>query len=231
MLSNRPPPIASLSDFGLWAEAEHSGLTAMNLTIREGEFWQIDTPNPAEARLLLRAMATLERPAAGSYLFRGEALDFSDYRKLLPVKRRIAYIASDATLISNRTLRENLLLGRFYHENSLEISLDDRIRVLIDSFNLADKLEVRPTQLSHLDRRTAICIREIAKEPELLLLYRPEEMVDHQRFGPFIEHLENTSTEALGGLVLSYDPNFIERFTNRRLMLNEGRLEIDGNLS
>jgi ABC-type ATPase involved in cell division len=231
MLSSPPPPIASLRDYSLWGEAEHCGLTAVNLAIGEGEFWQIDSPNPAEARLLLRAMATLARPSGGSYHFRGETLDFSDYRKLLPVKRRIAYISSDATLISNRTLRENLLLGRFYHENSLEIHLDDRIRVLIESFDLADKLEVRPTQLSHLDRRIAICIREIAKEPELLLLYRPEEMVDHLRFGPFVEHLENTSTEALGGLILSYDPNFIERFTNRRLMLNQGHLEIEGNLS
>jgi putative ABC transport system ATP-binding protein len=229
MLPTTPPSITCLQDFSLWGQAENCGLSAVNLTIREGELWQIDTPNPAEARLLLRALATLERPAAGGYLYRGEPLDFSDYHHLLPVKMRIAYISSDATLISNRTLRENLLLGRFYHENSLEIHLDDRIRVLIDSFDLADKLEMRAAQLSHLDHRIAICIREIAKEPELLLLYRPEEMIDHQRFEPFVEHLENTSTGALSGLVLSYDHHFIERFTNRRLTLNQGRLEVDGN--
>jgi ABC-type lipoprotein export system ATPase subunit len=171
-------------------------------------------------------LATLERPKAGRYQFRGEPLDFSDYRNLLPVKRRIAYISSDATLISNRTLRENLLLGRFYHENSLEIRLDDRIRVLIDGFDLADKLEVRAARLSQLDRRIAICIREIAKEPELLLLYRPEEMVDHQRFEPFVEHLESTASGTLAGLVLSYDDAFIERFTNRRLTLNQGHLQV-----
>jgi ABC-type ATPase involved in cell division len=220
-------PIVSLKDYSLQVPAASGGLTAVNLTIRKGEFWQIDTPNPAEALVLLRAVATLERPTAGSYHFNGEPLDFSDYRNLLPIKRRIAYIASDATLISNRTLRENLLLERFYYENSLEIRLDERIRVLIDSFDLADKLEVRAAQLSHLDHRIAICIREITKEPELLLLYRPEEMIDHQRFQPFVEHLAAASSDTPAGLVLSYDPTFTERFINRRLRLQQGRLEVD----
>lgn len=227
MPESQDKPIVSLKKYSLRVPEENTGLEAVNLTIREKEFWQIDTPNPAEARLLLRAVATLERPATGSYHFKGERLNFSDYRHLLPIKRRIAYIASDATLISNRTLRENLLLGRFYHENSLEIRLDERIRVLIDSFDLTDKLEIRAAQLNHLDRRIAICIREIAKEPVLLLLYRPEEMIDHQRLQPFIEHLAEASSATPTGLVLSYDPAFIERFTNRRLRLAKGRLKVD----
>ncbi len=226
MSSQTAENIVTLKDYTLWTQAEGSGISAVDLVVDGGEIWQIDTNEPAEARLLLRAMATLERPLAGTYRFKGHLLDFSDYRKLLPVKRRIAYISSDATLISNRTLRENLLLGRFYHENSLEIRLDDRIQVLIDTFGLADKLELRAAQLSHLDRKIAICIREIAKEPELLLLYRPEEMIDHQRFEPFIQHLEATPTESFAGLVLSYDGAFIKRFTNRRLTLNGGRLQI-----
>lgn len=220
--------VASLKDYDLWVPAEKCGLTEVNLALRQGELWQIDAPSPAEARVLLRAVATLEKPRAGSYHYRGQRLDFSDYRHLLPVKRRIAYISSDAALISNLTLRENLLLGRFYHENSLEIRLGERIRVLIDGFDLADKLELRAAQLSPLDRRVAICIREIAKEPDLVLLYRPEEMIDHQRFEPFVEHLEEVSADTIAGLVLSYDHGFIERFTNRRLTLNEGRLRVDG---
>lgn len=231
MSSQSADNIVTLKDYTLWTQAEGRGISAVDLAVGGGEIWQIDTKDPAEARLLLRAMATLERPREGTYRFKGHLLDFSDYRKLLPVKRRIAYISSDATLISNRTLRENLLLGRFYHENSLEIRLDDRIRVLIDTFGLADKLELRAAQLSHLDRRIAICIREIAKEPELLLLYRPEEMIDHQRFEPFIQHLEATPTESFAGLVLSYDGAFIERFTNRRLTLNHGRLQIDKDMN
>ncbi|MDJ0781257.1 MAG: ATP-binding cassette domain-containing protein [Desulfosarcinaceae bacterium] len=226
MDTSRLRAIARLSGYTLWLPAEAKGLTDVDLTINEGEFWQIDTTSPAEARLLLRAMATLERPTSGDYHYKEQRLDFSDYRHLLPIKRRIAYISSDATLVSNRTLRENLLLGRFYHENSLEIRLDDRIRILIDSFALADKLEIRAAQLSQLDRRIAICIREIAKEPELLLLYRPEEMIDHQRFEPFVDHLEAASRDTIAGLVFSYDQAFIERFTNRRLTLQEGILRV-----
>ena len=223
--------IVALEDYTLWTEVENRGITAADLAVGQGEIWRIDTRDPAEARLLLRAVATLESPLVGSYRFKGQLLDFSDYRKLLPIKRRIAYISSDATLISNRTLRENLLLGRFYHENSLEIRLDERIRVLIDTFGLEDKLELRAAQLSQLDRRIAICIREIAKEPELLLLYRPEEMIDYRRFEPFVEHLEDAAaTETLAGLVLSYDQGFIDRFTNRRLTLDEGRLQMDDSI-
>jgi hypothetical protein len=52
-------------------------------------------------------------------------------------------------------------------------------------------------------------------------------MIDHQRFEPFVRHLEATATDSFAGLVLSYDGAFIERFTNRRLTLKEGRLQME----
>jgi hypothetical protein len=66
----------------------------------------------------------------GTYRFNGEMVNLKDYRQCLAVKRQIGYVAADAAMISNRTIRENLLLTRFYYENDLTIDIDQKTEAL-----------------------------------------------------------------------------------------------------
>ncbi len=84
------------------------GLPLLISVISAGDVCSLTSDNADDANLFLRALATLEVPASGEYFFQGERLDFSSYVNLLPYKRRIGYISPEASLIGNRTLRENL---------------------------------------------------------------------------------------------------------------------------
>ena len=97
-------------------------------------------------------------------------LNFTKPRKLLPIRRKIGYLASDAALIGNRTLRTNLLLSRYYRENKLNLELDDDTLSLCRFSGIESKLDLRPAQVAPEDARAAVIIREMTKGAEVFLI-------------------------------------------------------------
>jgi ABC-type lipoprotein export system ATPase subunit len=199
-------------------------MRAFDFHLGAGDICAIQSDDGLDAHTFLRALATLEAPVSGTYRFHGERLDFGDYRKLLPVKRRIAYVAPDAAMISNRTVRENLLLMRYYFENSLTIDLDNQVMKILRMFDIQEKLNLRPTQLNANDLSMAILLREMIKAPQLLLLNQPEDFIGHTKFNLLVDLFRRMVSKTLPVVFFSYDEVYAIRFANRQIIINEGRL-------
>jgi len=213
-----------LSDFVVHSEMGKGRLYIEQLTLSEGEFCSIRSDSPDDTHLFLRALASLAYPVSGVYRHRGNTLDFSDYRRLLAFKQHIGYIASDAAMLSNRTIRENLLLMRFYDENSLSLALDENAWALCCQFNIQEKLDFRPADLDPVDLRAAITIRELTKSPELMLIERPEWFVGHRRFDLFTGHLEALTQAGCSVVCFSNDQDFVARFSTRTIIIENGMI-------
>ena len=119
--------LITLSHYTLEPLDDGNGLKNVNLALSNEEALSIGTDSPDDARLLLRGVATLVPPKRGQFLYKGKELDFSDYRSLLAYKKNVGYIASDATLISNRSIHDNLMLMRYYFEDSTSIQMSEEI--------------------------------------------------------------------------------------------------------
>ncbi|MGD9212744.1 MAG: ATP-binding cassette domain-containing protein [Desulfobacteraceae bacterium] len=211
-----------------------SGIRNANFVLRPGEVIAITLDVPDDGHLFLRALATLITPIQGKYFFQGQQLEFSDYRNLLHIKRKIGYVSTDAALISNRTILENLLLMRYYFENSLTIDLNETMETLCSQCGLHDKLRLRPANLNPLDVQLVIYIRELAKQPKILLLDRPEDiMIPSKNFKGLISHFEGLVSTGLPVVMLSYDPGFIERFATKVVQIRDGKIAENpfGNIS
>jgi ABC-type lipoprotein export system ATPase subunit len=210
-----------LTDYTMMPPGNKTGLNLFHLAVSEGDVCSIRSDSWEDAHLLIRALSTLIAPSKGVYRFKGEKLDFSDYRKLLPIKKKIGFIAPEAAMISNRTIRENLLLIRYYFENSLSISLDDYTFRLCERFRIVDKLDMRPAALDPADLRIAITIREVTKLPELLLVEKPEDFIGQKNFTLFIEVFEEFCMSKVPIVFFSNNNHFIRRFSNREIVIKK----------
>ena len=215
-----------LSNYSLAPTGSGNGLDGFYLALSKGDIYSIQADLLDDAHNLLRGLATLTHPIKGTYLFMGEKLDFSDYRKLLPCKKKIGYIAPDSAMISNRTIRENLLLKRNYFENSLSIDLDANTANLCRLFNIEKELDMRPAALNPLDLRLAITIRELTKSPEILLLNRPEDFVGQTNFDLFTDIFKDLLVSELPVVLLSHHIAFIEQFSTKKILITDGDLTI-----
>jgi ABC-type lipoprotein export system ATPase subunit len=170
-------------------------------------------------------LATLERPVKGRFRFNGNDVDLTDYRRCLAVKRRIGYLAPECAMISNRTVRENLLLSRFYHENDLTIDLDETTALLCDGAGLSDNLERRPSELNDSDLMKTIAIREVSKRPLLMLIDRPENFIQITPDDPIFNHLKNMVQTKTAVIFFSNNEK-MRALGRRQLTLQDGTIRI-----
>jgi ABC-type ATPase involved in cell division len=217
--------ILEINQFSLSPWGASNGIDKANLILQPHEVIAITPEIPDDGHLLLRALATLIAPVDGTFHFQGRLLKFNDYRNLLPVKRKIGYVGTDTALISNRTILENLLLMRYYFENTLTLKLNEAVAVLCRQCGLTDKLKLRPANLNPLDLQLVIYIREVAKKPVVLLLDRPEDiMIPSNNYKGLISHFKELVSTGLPVVMLSYDPKFISRFATKVIQIQAGRV-------
>ncbi len=196
-----------------------SCLNDFNFSIAAGEACLISADNPDDAHLLTRALATLIRPAAGTYHFEDTTLDFSSYQNLLAYKRQIGYFGPNAALISNLTVRQNLLLARTYFENALDLELEDNVKDLCTEFQLIDKLDLRPAALGPLDVRAAIMIREFTKPLKIFIMDSPEDLIGHPGFDFLIRKVESMLASGIPLVLLCENNDLVGQLSSRAIRI------------
>lgn len=213
--------LVELSDYSIITDGAKKGISDFYFTLAPGDVCCVHADLQDDAHGFLKALATLLYPLKGIYRYNGEKLDFTDYRNLLSIKRKIGYIAHDAAMISNLTVRQNLLLGRFFFENRLDIDLNETVKDMCDQFGLIDKLDVMPARLNSIDLQMAISIRELTKSPEIILLDRPEDFIGHARFDRLFQFFQKMAKKGITAVFNTYNTEFITEFATRKIVIHD----------
>lgn len=216
--------VIELKDYRLDTRNAVRRLEPFDFSLARGEVCLVSADSSSHGLAFLKGLATLLRPLSGEYRFNGDRLNFHDHSRLLKVKKRIGFICSHAALISNRTIRENLLWLRAYHDNRFSSEPDEKTRQLCDLFGVHHMLDRRPSELSTREVHLAITIRELAKSPEVLLLENPEDFIGLANFGIFWDYFETLVREQLPVVFLSNSKSFVHAFSTRKLSITQGKL-------
>ena len=141
-------------------------LSDINLNVEEGEFISFIGPSGCGKTTLLRVIADLETPTAGSIMVDG--LSAREAR----LARAYGYVFQAAALYPWRNIERNVALP-------LEImglsksERDERIKRNLELVNLAGFEKKYPWQLSGGMQQRASIARALAVEPDLLLMDEP----------------------------------------------------------
>ena len=220
-----PPPIIEITGLVLIPPGSTSPYGINRLTVDTGDVIAIAADTPADSRHLLRVLATLAQPEKGNYRFNGTTVNLKQYRQCLAVKRRIGYVAADSTMISNRTILENLLFTRFYYENDMTIDIDRTMGALCRDAGLFQNLNRRPSALSGGELLKAITIREMGKAPEVMLIDQPENFMATTTNNALFSHLKQMVRSGTAVVFISHNSE-MSSLANRRLTLADGRIRL-----
>lgn len=218
--------LIDIVDYSLAPIGRGKGLRNFSCTISEGDVIYIEGDRLDDTHLFLRALATLERPQGGVFYYRGEALDFSDYRKLLPYRRKIGFISADSTLLSNRTIAENILWEKYYREGPKALKMADEVLNLCRMFGIEDKLDLRPSQVFRDELRAAVIIREIIKGVDILLVETARDVLSRVNYDSAIQLVQEYLTREVAAVFSFSDEAFIREAATKKVRIVEGRLDV-----
>jgi len=216
--------VIALKDYRLDSESGAPGLAPFDIALASGDVCAVQTDIPDLGHQFLRAVAMSLDPVSGEYHFDGVLLSPRRYDEWLQYRRGICYIGPFSALISNLSIRENLLLSRYYYENDLNVSLSEDVAGLCHAAGLGAKLALRPADLTPLGRRIAIAIRELSREARLIVLDHTEDLLSHAVFNLLLGRIQTLERRGVPIIMMSEGDSPIRRMTNRAVTIAGGRL-------
>ena len=163
----------------------HLALQDVSLTIPDGCCFGVLGPNGSGKTTLFRILSTLMPPTQGSASIFGHDTTSQSH----VVRTRIGMVFQEPALDEKLTVRENLRVqGALYGLRGTEVR--DRIKSMLDRFDLSDRAGDRVDTLSGGLRRRADLARGLLHQPDLLLLDEPTTGLDPKARRTFWQGLD-----------------------------------------
>jgi len=154
---------------------------------------------------LLRICATMYPPTSGTVTAFGQVTNEMSFRNLLLIKRYIGFVERVSSLISNKSLFENVTLGLRYHNN---ISINEARRhaqTFLLHFDLLENINDRPARIPPEKLRMALFCRELLLSPNLIILEKPSYGLSRDELEFLMEAILSYQAKSNCGLIISDD--------------------------
>jgi multiple sugar transport system ATP-binding protein len=148
-------------------------VNGVDLSIPEGELAVILGPSGCGKTTLMRMIAGLEKPTAGTISIGG-----MDVTELPPRARPIAMVFQSYALYPHMTVFNNIAFPLKAHGNLSKAVIKEKVEWAASILGIQALLERKPRQLSGGERQRVALARALVKEPKVLLLDEPLSNLD-----------------------------------------------------
>ena len=199
----------------------------LNFNFERGEsYWIKGSPGCGKSTLL-RLLVALNLPTFGDVLINGESIKNLSFEEFLPLRMKIGYSFDLGGLISNRTLRDNLLLPLIYHNMMSPDQAKQWVEKLALEFDIAADLALRPSRVSGSTKKAAVVARSMVMSPRVLVLDDPTTALSISRVDKLIQLIDEGRTSGQIDYVffVSEDLNFARKVGTRTIEICNQNIE------
>jgi len=158
------------------ASSGRAAVEAVSLGLAAGKIGVLIGPSGCGKTSLLRAVAGLERCAAGRVMMAGETLsDAGRGLHLPPEQRRIGMVFQDYALFPHLSVADNVAFGVAGLDRAAR---QQRVQQMLDLVGLGHAAKRAPHELSGGQQQRVALARALAPAPKLLLLDEPFSSLD-----------------------------------------------------
>lgn len=211
-------------DLGVEYSGGVKALEGVSLTVRRGEKIALLGNNGAGKSTLALALTGILKPSKGSISVNGrdsKELAVSD------VARTIAVIfQSPFLMLFSKSVREELAFG----PKNIGMPKDEILRIVPEAAKecgVDHLLDGSPFATSFGEKKRVCVAAVLAMRPECIILDEPTAGQDHANCVRFMNFLESIQS-AKSFIVITHDPDLAIDYTDRSVVMHEGKVIADG---
>jgi ABC-type antimicrobial peptide transport system, ATPase component len=171
---------------------------------------------------LLNIIGGIEKPDGGFVSINGEKLsDMSEKKLTLYRRKHLGYVFQFYNLIPNLTVRENIEVGAYLGENTLDV--DELMKVL----GLWEHRNKIPNQLSGGQQQRTAIGRAIVKNPDILLCDEPTGALDYKTSKELLVLFEELNQKYGNTIVIVTHNDAIKNMADQVIKLRDGMVRKD----
>ncbi|OFZ54391.1 MAG: hypothetical protein A2428_11285 [Bdellovibrionales bacterium RIFOXYC1_FULL_54_43] len=206
-----------------FGELDLVALSAIDLTIKQGEFVALAGPSGSGKTTLLNLFGGIDQPTGGSIWFEGTDIGKLHEHELAELRAaKLGFIFQTFNLIPVLNAVENveypLLLNGLNAEKKRQLAEEALAKVGLEKF-----YKHRPSQMSGGQRQRLAIARAMVKKPKVVLADEPTANLDRKTGAEILDLMRDLNErERVTFVVSSHDPSVLAKM-KRVFHLRDGR--------
>ena len=199
----------------------------INLSINKNEMVLLKGRSGAGKSTLLNLMCGLIKPTQGKVIIDNTCIsELSDDALSDLLLKRIGIIFQSFNLLPTYTIYENIEIALAPKRLSRE-AIKEEIMFFLEQFNLKNKEQLQPSELSVGQQQKVAIIRTLIKQPAIIFADEPTGSVDNETAEEILEHLLFLKKEKQVTLVIATHGNVHEKFADKIITIENGRINTE----
>jgi cell division transport system ATP-binding protein len=215
--------IIELIDCNIWQQ-DHLVLTAVNLTVKKGEFVYLVGKVGSGKTSLIKTLNCQLPLKEGKGIVAGYNLSEIKSREIPYLRRKIGIVFQDFQLLIDRSVNDNLefVLRATGWKDINEI--EKRINDVLEKVGLTLKGYKMPHQLSGGEQQRVVIGRALLNEPEIILADEPTGNLDPETSEGIIRLLKDISSTGRAVIIATHNYTIVKKFTARTIKCENGKM-------
>lgn len=194
-------------------------LKGIDIEIEKGEFCVLLGPSGSGKSTLLNIIGGIDAADEGYISINGEkTADMNEKALTLYRRKHLGYIFQMYNLIPNLNIKENIEVGAYLSDNSLDV--DDLLKTL----GLYEHRHKLPNQLSGGQQQRTAIGRAIVKNPDILLCDEPTGALDYNTSKEILQLIEDVNKKYGNTIIMVTHNDAIKQMADRVVKLRDGMI-------
>ncbi len=204
-------------------------LDGVTLEVNQGESLVIIGASGSGKSVMLKHMVGLLKPDSGQVFYGGQRIDDLSERKLMEVRMHFGFLFQWGALFDSLPVGENIAFPLREHTTKSPKEIREIVERCLARIGLPGIEKKMPSELSGGQRKRVALARAIALEPDVIVYDEPTTGLDPVRSDVINELILKLKKDLnLTSVVVTHDMNSAFKVGDRIVMLNDGKIIIDG---
>lgn len=199
-------------------------LSEVSLSVNKGEFVYLIGKTGSGKSSLLKVLYGELKINQGSGLIAGFDLTKLKTKQIPYLRRKLGIVFQDFQLLSDRTVRDNLLFVLKATGWKDKQKMDERIQETLTNVGLSTKGFKMPHELSGGEQQRVVIARALLNHPEIILADEPSGNLDPETTKEIMTLLHEITKTGTSVIMATHNYSLIENFPGRVIRCETGRV-------